>query len=135
MTEAERATRIKSTAPWLAAVTGCVTLVTAWMFFGAVAIILAGPLIIASIIVGMWQQIGKGLMWFGAIFVSAWVLPYAVALQFDPRPVDETSLAVRVIAVIATILIIWLDFLMVSDAIERRRMRSRSLDSSSHNRS
>ena len=100
---------------WAATLAWCTTTVAGCVFFGWLSLLLFSPLILGPALSGRWRRLGRGLTWFGAIFASFWVLPYAVALLLPmrwPRPPNPLVIAVSVPVVV---FVVWLDVALVAD--------------------
>lgn len=97
---------------WLAVITTLAATSAASVLYGIPSgLIVNAPLIAACATVWRWPRIGHALMYFGAIWTSVWVLPWAFLclIPSPPRP----NLLVILVSIPAVLFIPLFDVLLV----------------------
>jgi hypothetical protein len=92
----------------LAVLSGFAAAAAGTVFSGRLASAEGIPLILGAVTAGQWPRLGKGLVYFGAIWVSCWILPFA-ALAIVPAHEPHPNLMVIIASLAAVLFIVWLD--------------------------
>lgn len=97
---------------------GLASAAAAGVFFGWPIAFYGLPLILGSLLAAGWPRVGSGLIWFGAIWQSFWVLPLAIALS---NPLQASAPMVHVVAIPAAASLLWLDLELLIVVIKKHQ--------------
>lgn len=113
---------------WLSGITGCITAL-ACLWIGVLFMPIPALLILGAIMAGSWRDAGRWLMWGGALLLSAFVMPFCVAiLRFPAVPVNRSDWGgiLLISLVIASVILIPLcDVTLLIEGVNYRRFNSK----------